>query len=322
MSQPLREEYLSPFYDQSAVHAWLEDKPMLLAGAREMCATFGLQAAVGPKWEKSRHGSVIHLYTKQGFFAGGLRYTRAYGGRKGASDIYIYNSPYISKDRASSRSNRSERDSEKITGIINALKRNLETPTMERLTQAFISSARFTFSAIENSVKANPTISLSDAATLALTKMFILDDTVSVESFRSQIESSYKSYVDRMEKWAESAKDIERFNKGCTIVGIMPDMTNELDGYTPYYVVADGARDASKNMTLTNIKRYNKLSESPIAADAVMIRTYLESKTNLFDRDNEIGISCKDIYLPDIDVAVGYMSASQGTWVAIPKHGF
>jgi hypothetical protein len=49
------------------------------------------------------------------------------------------------------------------------------------------------------------------------------------------------------------------------------------------------------------------LAESPLAADALMIRTFMESGTmTQYHSDNELKLRACDQYFQELDIAVGY----------------
>jgi hypothetical protein len=66
-------------------------------------------------------------------------------------------------------------------------------------------------------------------------------------------------------------------------------------------------------------RRYATLADSPVATDAVIIRTYAQDK-EFFHTDNELGLRPMDKFLTDIDVAVGFQNHTNGVWALIPKN--
>lgn len=319
MSQVIRAEYVSPFYDQSVLHAWMEDKSALVAGAQELAAAFGLQLAASPEWKTDSHRFMVDFYTKEGLYAGRLIYGVDYvRGARSGDMFFSFASPTIAKEKGSSRSGRDERDSKKITGIISAMKKNKEVPTTAALTASYQQALSYCFNSVANKSHRTPTADLSSQEEVALLKLFVGGDSQSAEALRSDLENKYKSYLDRLEKSLHSARAYDRFCKGCTLIGIMPNKTTN----GSFYLIGDSQKvENQSKYTLTNVKRYNTLRDSPVAAEAAIMRTYFSGKSLRSTTNNELGVECMDEYFEDIDVSMGYANSGSGTWVAIPKHG-
>ena len=148
-------------------------------------------------------------------------------------------------------------------------------------------------------------------AFIALVKMLIENDKVSVETYRKDVEAAYAGYLDRLAKFDEAKQSLKRFDNS-TAIGIVPDGNNNW-----FYIIAD-ASDSPSVDALTNWKRYNTLYNSPLAADAAMIRTYMEGRMKT--GENELKLPFEDKFYPDIDISVGYSSTQHGLWVLIPKN--
>lgn len=312
----IKDEYLSPFYDKTVFHQRMESNPELVNASREICAAFGLQVAVAP-WNPTMSSvPKACFFTKEGIEAGSLE--RHKGLRYSDDPFFVFTSGTIHKERSSTRSQRNQRDSVKITGIITALRKKDEVPTLPKLmNRVFNHGIIGALTTVEKDAASSPSINLMNDEARVLMKYFLEDDKMSIEAHRVTIQNKYKSYIQELEKRKSGKENLERFKKGCKIIGVLPgDHIRKI-----FYLVGDATFDGRK-VLVENLTRYKSLADSPLAADAAMIRTYLESKPNLFDTESELGISLKDVYLPDIDVAVGFRSYNTGTWALLPKHGF
>lgn len=311
----MRAEFISQFTkDSSVVQATLERYPELDKAASEMCHAFGLRVDASPTHPTTI--PQIKFVTPGGFYAGVLEIKRQYGGPN-SGEYFYYSNPLVSKERASSRSDKCARDAKKITGIINAVRKNNEEPTVEALARVWHLSMRYAFISInETRDSQNPRFDLSGEAILALLKMFIDNDKVTVEGHRQKLEGEYDKYYKKLATVKDRKAAFDRFCLGATAVGVVPDVVR---GEGRIYVLADAAFDEKTGtVKSTNHRRYDSLADSPIAADAAMIRTYMQSHPHGTD-DNELGITARDEYYEDLDVSIGYLSGNSGTWLLIPK---
>lgn len=315
MSQ-IRTEYVSPFYDQTVLQSVLESKSVLSAAAQELAAAFGLQMAANASWTVP-HVQMVDFYTKEGIFAGRLSYIPNSAFPNEA--YFTFESPVITKERSSRRSGHDQRDSKKITGIINAMKKKDPEPTLDWMVNKYFQPAlKYCYGSVANKNSLTPTADLSNEQEIALLKFFMGEDTLAAEALRPEIDKKYKTYLDRLEKRKHSSQAYGRFCRGTTMIGTLPDKT--VGG--KFYLVGDSQKIDNKDQyTLTNVKRYKTLSDSPVAAQAAILRTYFSGKSTRFSKESEVGIELTDDYFDDIDVAVGYSNTATGTWVALPKHG-
>ena len=120
----------------------------------------------------------------------------------------------------------------------------------------------------------------------------------------------------------DSQVTADRFKKGCTMIYIENERYRA-DSVSGYYV-ADfvTAMNASTGKLgyefQSPLKRYASLTETEHAPTVAMIRSYLEGKPKLFDKDNEFGVRYMDHYLEDMDIAVGH--SNNKLVVLLPKH--
>lgn len=304
--------YLSQFNrDMTAAQEWLERNPRLTRAASEMCAEFNLRIAVNPNHQ------VLHLLSPEGIPVGKLNETRRYK-NVGSEDVFAFQSPLIRKERNGAIGGKDCRDAKKITGIISSMKKNDEVPKLEKVMQVYTHGMRYAFHSVMNSSELSIKVDLANDEVLALLKLFIENDKVSVESHRNKYETQYATYVDMLKKKRDAKRDMVRFTKGSTAIGVIP---NYIDGEnnSVYYIVCDAELPNNNAYPVVkNVTRYNSLSDTPYAVDATIIRTYAQSKP-WYDANNELGINFRDEFLPDIDVGLGYSGRDTGAWVIIPK---
>lgn len=304
--------YISDFVDDRVgFQAEVERKvtPPLLDAALTFAGTYGLRI-------HNALSDCVNFVTASGLPAGELSYRKDYT-RKSKNPLgtfFHYQSKLISKERSTGRSDKKARDSDKVTGIINALKKNNEEPKDESLLTPYVNSMRYAFMAANPSSN-SPTILLGDAPTLALVKLFIDNDKVTVETHRENIEKAYATYLDKFEKMKDARTILSRFQKGCHAIGIIPNP----NGDKFFYLVGDAEYDAvTQGYTLKNHARHKTLTNTPLAADAAIIRTYAQGMP-WYNSENELGLALRDSFLFDIDVAIGYSNFENGMWALIPK---
>ena len=303
-------QFISQFaFDPAKIQSSLEDyekkAPRFVRGLADFCTTFKVKIMA-----RSVGGYV--LCTERGIPVGKMDFERDYSRSNTNPDGYafLYTSPIISKQKASSRAGRSTRDSSTVTGIINALKKNSEVPNEDKLLQNYKGSMRFAYTALGNTASNKNTISLDSAATLALVKLLIENDKAGAESYRKDVESAYAQYLDRMAKINEAKASMGRFDHS-TAIGVISYESET------FYIVGEATNTAG-NIALTNWTRYNSLYNSPVAADAAMIRAYMEGHHP--DVNNELKMPFDDKFYPDIDIVTGYSSVHYGVWALIPKN--
>lgn len=308
----MRANFISQYAkDESKIQAVVERFPELGRAAAEMCHAFDLKVDVNSQQPDTI--STLNLFTNEGFHAGVLSQKSMYGSPRGKDDYFDYTSPLVSKERASARSDRMSRDATKVTGIINALKKNREAPTTENIYRLWYQSLRYAFTTIRENRRGSYRIDLTDDQKLSLLKLFIDGDKISAEANRENLQHVYDEYRQNI----ASVKDLEattkRFGEGCTAIGVLP---NPIDHNSVIYVVGDVTYDDSVGPKGQNFRRYEDLTDSPVSTDAVIMRTYAQGQP-WFDNRNQLGIPEKDMYIEDLDMSMGYISGNR--WLIIPK---
>lgn len=317
----MREDLISKFArDKAQIIERLSDKPEFRTAVAEFCATTGLKVAYA-----SPVGNRAYFLTPGGFFGGDLQWVLE-GWKANRKMRYIYSGPFVSKEKASASSSRNQRDSEKITGILTALKRDdrAQIPTDEKIFGRYKQGIKFAFTSCVDGRSA-PQISIDPTEAHALVEYF-LGRSEMVQAHRASIESKYEHYLDKMEEMREARANLTRFTAGAKIIGIVPDqLPDEREGVHAdryFYVVGEASFNdkAGGVMFQSPLERYESLQDSPVAADAAIIRTYTGDKS-WAAKDNELGIPMRDKFYDEIDIGTGYHTHDSGIWVVIPKNG-
>jgi len=313
----MREEFFSRFGKPQVAAEALQRSVRFLHTVAEFCATTGLKIAYA-----NTQGDRVWFHTTNGFPAGDLQYLPNGTITDRSKPRYIYTGPFVSKEKASANSGRNQRDSEKITGILSAMKRNDEIPEEKAIFGRFIPGINYGFNSCKQH-NSKPGISLDSDETHALVELYLNNNPTFAAQHRNRIESKYESYLDELEKIKDAKANLTRFAAGAKIIGIIPDpVPTPLGGPDYYYAVGEAKLDGEQRNVVvlqSPLERYDSLSDSPVAADAAIIKTYATGKT-WFDKENELGIPMGDRYYEDIDVGVGYSNHEYGWWVVIPKN--
>lgn len=228
---------------------------------------------------------------------------------------YVIGLPTIRKERSSSKSDKGERDSNKISNLLRVIKKNKEEPTTEKLYKMMRRDFISPFSAVHGkSMYGRPKISISSEMQEVVTKHILGVDTHSMAMYIDELQKVYSDHQLKMKSYNDSARDIVRYRRGATLIGILSGR-HAGEGY----LVADVSLSTEDDFTFhTPLKRYTTLKELPIAPVVSMINTYMQGK-NQYDASNELGLWFHDHFYDDLDIAVGYSGSNNGLWVAIPK---
>jgi hypothetical protein len=282
----------------------------------EFCHTFntrcGFAAHINPNGEVGRlFGRTLRVFTPEGVPCGSLKVVHGEDGY-----YYIYSGPQVRKEKASARTDKFSRDSNKISGLINAIKRNNETPTANQTinNSPIKEGARYALGVMDHSRSLY--IDLKHDAVAELVKAF-LGQSNAAEGYRADIEEAYSKHQTASQEINESKLNLRRFMEGGFKVVAIHKFDSDV---RPMYVVADGtAEDVSTSgIHITNARGVLDFSDDPdLQATAMMSRTYLQG-TGRFDDSNLFGLPMGDVYHGDIDISTGYSRAEWLT-VLIPK---
>ena len=257
------------------------------------------------------YGNKALLVTPDGIKCGYVTVTKDSNG----DFTYLIGLPTIHKERSSSKSGRGERDSNKISSLLRAIKKNKEEPTIEKIYGVMRRDFISPFSAVQSeSLYGRPTISMPPSLQEIVAKHILGVDTHSMAMYIDDLKKVYSEHQSKMKSYNDSASDIVRYRRGATLIGVF-----ERNSPDTYYLVGDVSLDEEGKFTFhTPLKRYSTLKELPIAPVVAMINTYMQGKDQ-YDKNNELGVWYQDRFFEDLDIAVGYSGSSNGLWVAIPK---
>jgi len=305
-------EIVSPYGDTIETTTALTQSTPVAKLAYEFCTEFNVQVV---KHTRSMgEGVTFRVLSADGIPLGDL-YTQTCRNANGENEIvYFYNSPNIvEKAKGTARSDSHTRDANKIKSLLAVLKRNNEIPNVKSMYKSFVGGIRYAFQQVAKNRE--PDISIKDDLAIVLIEHVLLDKSMTHEQNQS-IESAYKEYQSKMKSYQKSESNGIRFGHGVKLIGISGDRDNR------YYLVGEASYDVNSGgnegvVIHGDLKRYNNLKDAPdLLADVVMINAYMQSKSD-YDDGNEFGLSRRDTYYHDIDVATGY--ASNEMWILIPK---
>lgn len=304
--------------DQDKLKELFTAKPSLRNLAFDFCTAFNV------KIDRIKNSGALRLATPNGLDAGVI--DTASNSRDRSETIYIYENQYlIKKEKASSNSSRSERDSNKIATLIRTLKKNNEYPNDVAMTKAYSEEIITALHPVKDGARYGaPKIELNKDMTKMLAEFYLGVDTISIKQYSSELKDSYSKYLVEMQKYDESADDHKRFCKGFKIIGIAYENYYSDGTVAPKYIVGEGELVTSdsreKVLVQGSLKSYSSLRDAPeVAVDAMMISTYMQGRStdrNYSDR-NELFIGRIDKFLSELDIGVGHRN--NVVWVAIPK---
>lgn len=303
---------ISTFARDNVAEILSEDIPVrveLKKLVHEFCHAYNLRVInlVGA----NRLREVAHLVTESGISCGSVSVEHE------SKDKYIYRASFktINKDKASAKSDRDTRDSNKISSLIRAIKKNKEEPTEEALIKSMRRDILAPFSTVESDVRhGGPTISMPQDMQKAVMNFVLGIDTVGMNAYIDDLKTIHSKYQSEIKSYEEKTSDSKRFKKGATVIGCVTQHTSD-----PHYLVADVSLGIDGMFTFhTPLKRYNTLKELSIAPVVMMINTFMQGRTD-YNQNNEFGLPVRDRYYSELDISTGYMSHSNPFWVAIPK---
>lgn len=307
---------ISQFANQDKTTNVLQGNDSLRRFAHEYCHEFGMkvmQSSHRQNDDSAYRNNELRIVTPNGIEIGHLGIYRHHSESENHYRIYLPN--VIKKEKGSKRSGTSERDADKLTALLRTLKKNKEIPSEENIVRSFKTPIRYALNRIVEVPDAR--VALTSEVTLALIQKLLGVTNFIDPAHQEQINEAYDKYLKAKAKKDQAANDIARIGQGFDLVGIMG---NSNTGY--HYLVTTGwatSLDSDGILIHPRVTRYNSLADSPLAATAMMIRTYAEGKS--FESENELKLPWRDYFYSDLDIGTGYQSREQGLWVVIPKHG-
>jgi hypothetical protein len=284
-----------------------KDRNKLLA---EICSTFNLKIN-----DISKNELEVHLVTAENHLNAGY----VWASRNGNGDtIYFYSNPLVSKQKGSANSSSDTRDSKKIATLIANIRKNGEIPTEEGLSNTYKSGLRAAFRSIGERY-GHDHFEIDDSLALIATKVVLGIDKEIIPSNIESLQACYDKYMKKLNSVKQLESDKERFAKGATFIGLMEN-NNDLKHTKIHYLVGDISYDIDKDEVTIHggVKRYSTLVDTPVAADAMIIRTYFDGKGQP-DKDNELHMRRGDRFHSEIDIAQGYNNYRE-MFVLIPKN--
>jgi hypothetical protein len=306
-------EIVSVHGNPTKAHRLLSNSTHLTKFAQEFCHEFDTRVSFdGDNFSNKS----ITLEMPNGMRIGSLSVNSSSG-----NPIYVAEMPsIISKDRSSKWSGSDARDSEKLPNLIRTIKKNKEQPTDAKVLEMFNSAIYHAIAEITN--EREPHIGISGTQALDALKAILGIDDMSVHQHIPDYQKIYDNYMKAAESVKGSQATADRFKKGCTMIYIENERY-KVDSVSGYYV-ADfvTAMNASTGKLgyqfQSPLKRYASLTETEHAPTVAMIRSYMESQTRYFDKDNEFGVKYTDHFFDDMDFAVGH--SNNKLVVLLPKH--
>lgn len=304
--------YISQFVeDKAGFQAWLERNAAIARPAMEMCEALNLK--LRPLARTDTNMSVVGFLTDTGLHAGELVYDKVYSGARSGDWVFKYKGPCVSKEKGRDKSTR---EAAKITGIISSLKRNDEVPTHERLMKYELHAVRYAFATTKNDRASHYGLDMTQQMQAALLKAYFDKNYDYIEANREKYEEHYSKVCAAEEKIRKSKGVFDRFAAGSTAIGVR-SFYNPYGDDELFYLVGRASFDMN-TPRLENVVRYNSLLGSPVAADAAIIRTYMQGQSHEPLSNNELGIRKEDKYYDDIDVSLGYATGDSTVWLLIP----
>jgi hypothetical protein len=277
--------------------------------AHEVCHEYDLRvinmASSGAYQRRS------NLVTADGIPCGYVALTRDGDGKH----TYFLGLPTVNKERSSSKSHRGERDSNKISSLLRAIKKNKEEPTAEKIYNVMRRDFISPFNTVQSkSMYGRPRLAMTPNLQEVVAKHVLGVDTHSMNMYIDELKKVYSEYQLQMKSYDDSASEIVRYRRGATLIGVFRHSNTNT-----YYLVGDVSLNEDSDFTFhTPLKRYSTLKELPIAPVVAMVNTYMQGKDQ-YDNTNELGLWFQDRFFEDLDIAVGYSGSASGLWVAIPK---
>ena len=299
---------ISQYADQDKTTNVLQNNNSLMRFAQEFCHEFGMKVL------EANQINAVRIVTPNGLDVGVLGIYRHPS--ESENHYRIYMPSVIHKEKASKRSGRNERDADKLPTLFRTLRKNKEIPNEDKLMKSFRTSIRFALNGITNVPE--PRVSITPQATLTLVQKILGKSEYVDPAHYVEIDEAYEKYLKAKLKSDDAGKNIERIIKGFHLVGIMTNGSSNGD----YYLVTEGTATGIENddiLIQPNVTRYKTLADSPLAATAMMIRTYAEGKG--YTENNDLKLPWTDRFYTNLDIGTGYQSRELGLWVVIPKHG-
>lgn len=252
-----------------------------------------------------------HVYSEQGYPLGRLDVESDSKGK-----YYAYRSPFVTKERSSSRGGRDTREAKSIPLLLRSCHKYADIPSYTRLIDRIASDAKNAIAPLNANEKT--IIHIGSESATDLLRAYMGEKLSSDEVL--DVQRLWGEYTKRKSKSEENLSILNRFVKGgFTLITSIRQRYSE-SKETLVYMISDATRapGSKTELALSNIRYVNSLYEAPdLLSDVTILSTYFKTQRES-SNDNELNISHCDKYFPEIDVCVGYGSREM-LHVAIPK---
>lgn len=311
----MTQNIISEWADIKDTEAMLATDEKLNKFAHDFCSKFGVFVSAVNK--------NLEVVNKNGLYGGSI--SHRWGYVKGNRQlIYVYSARHITKNRSSANSNHYERDSLKINTLLKSIEKNNEEPSTENLYKELDSGVYSAFQSLNERLDRHSYID----ADLALAVFYRYSKMLNGEDAPLLPHEKLKRMNEELEKFKnnlgleqENNKRMERFSKGCTVVGSVRS-----GGAVPYYYYVGTAKKDRDTIKVDDLIRHNSLRDIPhLAGLCAMLREYFKApvagSSGHYDARNELGFDLHDEYHADMDVACGYNRGGVGAvgWILIPN---
>lgn len=312
------ESICSPYTNLATLTEALNSSdPAFKRGVFDMCAAFNLKVDVPERGAPSTND--VWLVTPNGWVAGRLMYHSEY--KTGDREWYFkYASRAIKKAKSDSRSDRSSRAATKVKDLIRTLRMKKEMITDATAFEHEKRALGYAMSCVQEKLARHPKPKLIinhdmvDSVARA-----VLEGTALPEIFRTDMEQAYAQFTKEKDTYEEGVASLKMFtDRTCTAVGMLRH--NDTTHYYIGKVVATmDNRDNLKIELQGEVKRYTSLEGTGLEADAAIIRTYMQGRSERhYDDSNAFGLARFDQYYGEVEVATGYAGDTM-LWAVMPE---
>lgn len=312
------ESICSPYTNLASLTEVLSNSdPAFKRGVFDMCAAFNLKADVVERGAPS--GNDVWLVTPSGWVAGRLMYHSEY--KTGDREWYFkYASRAIRKAKSDSRSDRSSRAATKIKDLIRTLRLKKEIITDATAFEHEKRAVIYAMGCVQEKIDRHPKPKLViDHDMVDSVARAALEGVSLPEIFRADIQQQYANFLKEKDTYEEGIASLKMFtDRPCTAVGMLRH-NNTTHYYVGKVVATMTSRNDHKLELQGEVKRYTSLEGTGLEADAAIIRTYMQGRSERhYDDSNAFGLARLDKYYDEVEVATGYAGDTM-LWALLPE---
>ena len=264
------EKFISQYADVEKVNKTLNSNEQLAKLAFEFCNKFNARLYEHKLADLDVNRKIPKINVMS---SGGIPYGTLMTEEDRDGEYFVFNSPFVNKERGSKRSNSNSRDAGKINVLLRAIEKNKDIPQDGEAILKMTNGLRYAFRVTEASRQ--PRISLDMDLTISMMEYILKINEENLTKDIKAIQNMYDEYLTEKRKCDDTRATHERFAQGSTAIAIFSE------GPKPFYVVVDAKyeHDTTEKVILTSApKRVNSLSEVPeLVSDTTIIRSYFES---------------------------------------------